>query len=121
MTHIYSQAVQGKQGGNLFIIILFHKLKELKTEKLKIGAVWHFLKRFKIFFSLIMIFIFSIIAGLQCSVNFLLYSKVTQSHIHEYILFSHIIMFHHKWLDIVPSATQQDLIAYPFQSIRAIF
>ena len=23
-------------------------------------------------------------------------------------------MLHHKWSDIVPSATQQDLIAYPF-------
>ena len=63
-----------------------------------------------------MIFIFSIIAHLQCSVNFLLHSKVTQLHIHVYILFSHIIMLHHKWLDIVPSAIQQDLIAYPFQS-----
>ena len=40
-----------------------------------------------------MIFIFSIIAGLQCSVNFLLYSKVTQSHIH--ILFSPIIILPH--------------------------
>ena len=45
------------------------------------------------FFFLLMIFIFSIIAGLQHSVNFLLHSKVTQSHIHVYILFSHII-FH---------------------------
>ena len=32
-----------------------------------------------------------------------------------YILFSHTIMLHHKWLDIVPSATQQDLTANPFQ------
>ena len=62
-----------------------------------------------------MIIIFSIIAGLQCSVNFLLYSKVNQSHVYVYILFSHIIMLHHKWLDIILSATQQDLIAYPFQ------
>ena len=62
-----------------------------------------------------MIFVFSIIAGLQCYVNFLLYSKVTQSDIHVYILFSHIIMLHRKWLDVVPSATQQDLIANPFQ------
>ena len=46
---------------------------------------------------------------------FLLYSMVTQLHMHVYISFSHIIMLHHKWLDIVPSATQQDLIAYPFQ------
>ena len=38
----------------------------------------------------LMISIFSIIAGLQCSVKFLLYSKVTQSHIPVYIPFSHI-------------------------------
>ena len=62
-----------------------------------------------------MIFIFAIIADLQCSVNFLLYSNLTQLHIHVYILFSHIIMLYHKWLDRVPNATQQDLIAYPFQ------
>ena len=31
-----------------------------------------------------MVFIFSMIAGLQCSVNFLLNSKVTQSHTHIY-------------------------------------
>ena len=60
-------------------------------------------------------FIFSIIAGLQCSVNFLQNSKVTQSHMHVYIPFSHIIMLHPKGLDIVPRAVQQDLIAYPFQ------
>ena len=35
----------------------------------------------------LMIFIFSIISGLQSSVNFLLYSRVTQSHMHIYILF----------------------------------
>ena len=51
----------------------------------------------------------------QYNFFFLLYSMVTQLHIHVYILFSHIIMLHHKWLDIVPSATQQDLIANPFQ------
>ena len=39
---------------------------------------------------------FFMLTVLQCSVNFLLYSKVTQSHIHVYILFSHIIMLHHK-------------------------
>ena len=45
----------------------------------------------------------------------LLYSMVTQLPIHVYIIFSHIIMLHHKWLDIVLSAAQQDLIANPFQ------
>ena len=40
----------------------------------------------------IMIFIFS---DLQCSVCFLLYSKVTQLHIHVYISFSHIIISSH--------------------------
>ena len=46
---------------------------------------------------------------------FPLYSMVTQLHIQVYILFSHLIMIHYKWLDIVPSDTQQDLIAKPFQ------
>ena len=34
---------------------------------------------------------------------------------HTCIHSSHIIMLHHTWLDIVPGATQQDLIAHPFQ------
>ena len=46
---------------------------------------------------------------------FLLCSVVTQLYIHVYILFSHIIMLRYKWLDIVPSATQKDIIADPFQ------
>ena len=43
-------------------------------------------------------YFFSIIVGLQCSVNFLLYSKVTQSHIHIYIFFLTLssLMLHHK-------------------------
>ena len=49
---------------------------------------------FQMFF--IVIFIFSIIAGLHCCVNFLLYSEVSQSYIHVYILFSHTIILHHK-------------------------
>ena len=45
-----------------------------------------------------MIFIVYIIAGSQCSVNFLLYSKVTQSHMHIHILFLTLssVMLHHK-------------------------
>ena len=63
-----------------------------------------------------MIFIFSIIASLQCSVNSLRYSKVTQSHTHIHILFPTLspIVFHPKWLDIVPSAIQQDKSALKF-------
>ena len=38
-------------------------------------------------FGFLMFFIFSIIAGLQRSVSFLLYIKVTQSYTHIYILF----------------------------------
>ena len=69
------------------------------------------------FLIFLMIFIFSVLAGLQCSVNFLLYSKVTQSHIQVYILFLTLssMMFHHQCLDIVPCAVQQDLMAYPHQ------
>ena len=48
-----------------------------------------FFKAFLFFvFYLITIFIFSVIAGLQCSVNFLLFNKVTGSHIHVYTPFS---------------------------------
>ena len=49
------------------------------------------------------------IAGLQCSVKFLLYSRVTQLHIHVYMLFCPLIMLHHEWLDIVPIAAQMEL------------
>ena len=51
--------------------------------------------------------------------QFMLYSKVTQSYIYIYIYVFFFtlssIMFHHKSLDRVPWAIQQDLIAYPFQ------
>ena len=64
-----------------------------------------------------MIFIFSIMVGLQCYVNFLLYIKVIQSYMHIYILFLILssIMLHHLWLDKITSDMQEDLIAYPFQ------
>jgi len=42
---------------------------------------------------------------------------VTHTCIHY---FSHIIMLHHKWLDIAPSAIQQDLITYPLQRINIL-
>ena len=46
---------------------------------------------------------------------FPLYSMETQFNILVYILFSPIVMFRYKYLDIVLSATQQDLIVNPFQ------
>ena len=48
--------------------------------------------------------------------QFLQYSKVTQLHLYLYILFLILssIMVCRKWLDIVPCAIQQDLIAYSF-------
>ena len=43
----------------------------------------------------LMIFIFSILVGLECSVSFLLYSKVPQWHTHTHTRsFSHIILHH---------------------------
>ena len=70
--------------------------------------------------TLIALFFFKCVLVLKIVISpiwffFLLYSMVTQLHIHAHILFSPIIMLHHKWLDIVPSATQQELIAHPFQ------
>ena len=44
-------------------------------------------------------------------VSVLLYSKVTQSHMHIYILF--LTLSSIMWLDILPSTIHQDLIAYP--------
>ena len=64
-----------------------------------------------------MIFIFSILAGLQCCQFSTVHQSDPATHIYTHS-FSHIISFimlHHKWLDIVPSAIQQDLIAYPLQ------
>ena len=54
-----------------------------------------------------MIFIFSILVGLPCSANVLLYSKVTQSHMYTCIyifLFLTLssIMLRHEWLDHSP-------------------
>ena len=45
--------------------------------------------------------------------QFLLYSKVTQSHIYTHSLsYSSPIMFYPKWLDIVPCVVRQDPTAY---------
>ena len=44
---------------------------------------------------------------------FPLYSIGTQLHIEVYIIFSPIVMLPCKYLDIVLSATQQDLIVTP--------
>ena len=46
-----------------------------------------------ILFCIFFMIFFSVIDGLQCSVSFLLYSKVTQSHIYTHS-FSHIILHH---------------------------
>ena len=46
---------------------------------------------------------------------FPLYIMGTQLHIHVYIIFSAIVVLHFKYLDIVLSATQQNLIVNPFQ------
>ena len=51
-----------------------------------------------------MIFIFSIIVGLQCSVSVLLYSKVTQSLTHTHT-HKHIHSFSHVMRLILKSAT----------------
>ena len=73
-----------------------------------------------ILFCSIMLFLVSIVVGLLCSVKCLLHSKVTESHtkIHTYAhihSFSHMIRLCHKWLDGVPRARWQDLLASPFQ------
>ena len=71
-----------------------------------------------------------IIVDLQCSVNFCYMAKwpsyiyvciyvyiYIHTHLYVYILLLTVfsIVSHQKWLDIVPCAMQQDLIAYQFQ------
>ena len=63
-------------------------------------------------------FCFFIIVDLQCSVNFYCITKwPSDTYMYVYILFLTLsfIVFHHRWLDIVPCAIQQDLIAYLLQ------
>ena len=45
----------------------------------------------------------------------MLYSKMTQLHISILFFTLSSIMFHHKWLNIVPCAIQKNLIAYTIQ------
>ena len=63
--------------------------QKLFTSNLQTSSFSLFSSFFKI-----LIFIFSIIADLQCSINFLLHGKATQLHIHIYTLFSHIMIQH---------------------------
>jgi len=60
------------------------------------------------------IFFFFLLLFPQHNFFFPLCSMGTQLHIHVYILLSPIIMLHGKKLEVVLSATQQDLIANPF-------
>ena len=46
---------------------------------------------------------------------FLLYSMGTKLHIHVHILFPPIVVLRRKYLDVVLSATQRDLIVNLFQ------
>ena len=88
----------------LFILYLGFSLNKLFWRSFHISIQWtssFFKKHFYCYF--------------PNTIFFLLYSMVTQLHIHVFIIFSPIIMFHCKWLNIVLSATQQDLIANPFQ------
>ena len=73
---------------------------------------------FSQFFFFFICLVYFIIVDLQCSINFCCKAKwPSYTYIYIYILFLILssIMFHHKWLDIIPCAIQQDLIAYPLQ------
>ena len=61
----------------------------MRTKQIRHGIIPYFIAIIYLF-----IYLF-IIADLQCSVSFLLYSMVTQLHMQVYNLFSHIIMLHH--------------------------
>ena len=85
------------------------------TRSLTHWATRELQKQLLSFFSLSFFIIINFLSFISPTHFFPLYSIVTQLHIQVYILFSPNIMLHHKWLDIVLSATQQDLFANPFQ------
>ena len=64
-------------------------------------------------FKILKFFIFLIVIS-PIQFYFLLYSMVTQLHIHVHILLSHIIMLHHKWLNIVLSLFLIETKSYDF-------
>ena len=59
---------------------------------------------------------FSIIVGLQCSVNFYCTAKWSVKHIYTFFFLHYPPSYFIMLLDIVPSAIEQDLIAYPLQT-----
>ena len=77
--------------GGTFLLYLLQSVKEKGIIAVTSAAR----RNIKVLYIYKMIF-FPVIAGLQCPVNFLLHSKMTQSHIHVYILFSPMIRLHHK-------------------------
>ena len=96
-TQVFGSYSQGK---TLFLISCLSKIiieEQIRTRGSEENLIVVFVLQGSFhFFFFIMIFIFSTIAGLHCSANFLLYSTVTQLCIHVYILFSHLITLHHK-------------------------
>lgn len=70
----------------LWSLPLFKKKKKLRYQKGFSFLLWFLC--------------FSVIAGLQCAADFLLYSKVTQAHLHICILFSHVVMLVRAFLVI---------------------
>ena len=95
----------GNWDPHLKLLHTMAKKKKKKKRKLKINNIFTFLK----------IFIVSIIIAVQYFVHFLLHSKVTQLHIHIYILFFTVfsIVLHHKWLDIVPYTAGSHCLSIP--------
>ena len=72
-----------------------------------------------------MIFISSVVVGLQCSVNFLLYSKVTHSHICIHS-FSHIILHHipsqvTRYSSLCYTASKDIFAGYVFARLSGMF
>ena len=95
-----------------FCLYVNNQAKSRETRLANKCVLWLFLLEMRV----ILFKIFFIILDLQCSVNFCHTAKCP-SYTHMYILFLTLysIMFHHEHLGIVPCATWQELIAYPFQ------
>ena len=86
-----------------------------KTVKLKTCINWNIKHKIVLDLKFFLFVYFIVISPNTLFFFFSLYSVGTQLHIHVYIIFSPIVVLHCRYLDIVLSTTQQDLIVNPFQ------
>ena len=100
----------------VFTYLFLYSAYELFSKILLVATSLSFSSPENIYLFIYLFFIYFLLLFPQHSYFFPLYSLGTQLPIHAYLIFSPIVVLHCKYLDIVLSAAQQDLIVNPFQA-----